>query len=98
MPAVSPCLNTQVAYQLPVQTHLELSTVNLYYDLYLHTVAIFIILTRNAIYGGGWMCLTPQTAVYTCLCTCAGGAADHPHMLTEVVATVSHSFHNVNLM
>ena len=39
----------------------------------------------------------PQTAVYTCLCTCAGGSVDHPHMLTQVVATVSHSFHNVYL-
>ena len=35
--------------------------------------------------------------LYTCLCTCAGGSADHPHMLTQVVATVSHSFHNVYL-
>ena len=45
------------------------------------------------------MPLTSQTAVYTmsCLCTCAGGSADHPHMLTQAVVTVSHSFHNVYL-
>ena len=45
------------------------------------------------------MPLTSQTAVYTmsCLCTCAGGSADHPHMPTQAVVTVSHSFHNVYL-